>query len=325
MKIVWLSIACAALAAAPQTLTVMPPLHGEAAAFDPARGRFTVVGGRTPADWLQGTWAWDGTAWRQTHAPDASPTPRGGHALGYDPERRALVLFGGTNGPQRLLCDTWTMQGDVWRRTESSPCITDRVRNASLVHDTKARRMLLVDGPAIAGDEPRPLRIWRRDDDNWTLVDDRGPRRVGFSAAAYDAARGVLVVPVLFGGPDAGTWEWNGTSWTHLTAATPSHRQTYALAYDAVRRRVVLAGGQASTRGPYLDDLWTWDGKTWSPLSIAGDRPPGRGGATLASDGRQRRLILFGGYNDALLGDLWTLGDRGWTKVSGQPSSAAQR
>ena len=43
-------------AALPAALDVLPPLHGEAVTYDEARDRLVVFGGRTPDDWLQGTW-----------------------------------------------------------------------------------------------------------------------------------------------------------------------------------------------------------------------------------------------------------------------------
>jgi hypothetical protein len=176
--------------------------------------------------------------------------------------------------------------------------------------------MLLAEGPAVADDTARRLRLWEWKNDAWVLTDSMGPRRVGFSAAAFDDARGVLVVPVLFGGPDAGVWEWDGRDWTHARAAGPSTRQTYGLAYDSERRRVVLVGGQGGRAGPYLDDEWTWDGARWSRMTRArGTVPAGRGGATLLRDVAGRGLVYFGGYSDSLLADFWALDARGWRRL----------
>ena len=126
----------------------------------------------------------------------------------------------------------------------------------------------------------------------------------------------MLVVPVVFGGPDAGVWEWNGHDWRHVRAAGPSTRQTYGLAYDARRRRVVLVGGQAGRAGPYYDDEWTWDGARWSQAARPrGAVPPGRGGATLLGDSARGRLLYFGGYSDSLLADLWALDAGGWRQL----------
>ena len=299
-----------------QAPTALPALHGEALAADAARERIVLFGGRTPRGWLSGTWEWDGRAWRRAVDSAASPPPRGGHALAYDASRRRIVLFGGMGGPSALYCDTWTYDGARWTPADASPCFTDRMRNASLAFDSRNRRMLLAEGPAVADEVPRPLRLWEWKSDTWVLVDSLGPRRTGFSAVAFDDARGVLVVPVLFGGPDAGVWEWKGRSWSHHRAAGPSTRQTYGLAYDARRRQVVLVGGQGGRAGPYLDDEWTWDGAGWSQTTRPRETIPARrGGATLLRDATSEGLLYFGGYSDSLLTDFWALDARGWRQL----------
>jgi hypothetical protein len=174
--------------------------------------------------------------------------------MAYDAARQRTVLFGGAQGTQ-LHCETWILERGSWTRTKDAGCITDRVRNAGLVSDTRESRMLLVEGPSIADEETRPARVWQWTGEAWALAAQGGPRRTGFSAVAYDAARGVLIVPVLFGGPDAGTWEWDGKSWHRSDAMPPSPRQTYGLTWDARRRQVILAGGQGGRQGPYFDDL----------------------------------------------------------------------
>ena len=59
-------------------------------------------------------------------------------------------------------------------------------------------------------------------------------------AAVYDTGRNRVV---LLGGASGETWEWDGRSWTRrLTANGPSGRTDVALAYDGLRRRVILFG-----------------------------------------------------------------------------------
>lgn len=302
-----------AVAGAPPS---MPALHGESIIVDAARGTLVLFGGRAASGPLNGTWEWDGHGFHETVDSAGSPPSRAGHAMAYDRANRRVVLFGGMSGPSTRHCDTWTYSDSRWTRAAAGACITDRGVNASLVFDSRRRRMLLADGPAIANETPRPLRLWEWKQDAWALVDSAGPQRVGFSAAAFDDARGVLVVPVLFGGPDAGVWEWNGEDWKQVRAAGPSTRQTYALTYDARRRRVVLVGGQGGRAGPYFDEEWTWDGARWAQTARPrGPVPPGRGGATLLGDSARGRLLYFGGYGDSLLADLWARDAGGWRRL----------
>lgn len=69
------------------------------------------------------------------------------------------------------------------------------------------------------------------------------------SAVAFDRARGVTVA---FGGglplvADAGTREWNGSTWTlRSLPSSPPGRSRAAMAFDRVRSRLVLFGGQGA-------------------------------------------------------------------------------
>src|SRR5687768_17962878 len=114
--------------------------------------------------------------------------------MGFDPERRRVVLFGGvyeTNNPNvpaadraRSFCDTWGFDGRVWSRINDGPCVTNRTAAGSIVYDTRRRALLLLDGPPSPPRDmmPRPLRMWRLSGDAWELVDTTGPRRGGGSS-----------------------------------------------------------------------------------------------------------------------------------------------
>ena len=231
--------------------------------------------------------------------------------MAYDPVRGRVVMFGGqargAGAARPWLCDTWSYDGRRWTLDSDGPCMTDRLINSSLVYDARRRAMLFVDGTTVGNDTLlQRTRIWRWMRSAWQLVDSAGPRRVGFSQVAFDGARGVLVVPVLFGGPDAGVWEWNGRQWRHVEAVGPSKRQTYALIYDPHARQTLLSGGQGSRGGPYYADAWAWDGKRWTEVRDSGIKPGGRGGPSLVTDPRTGRYIYFGGYDDrGPLSELW--------------------
>ena len=308
-----------------QTRLQLPALSHTTVGFDAARGRLVVYGGLVPGnpELLQGMWEWDGNRWRQVADSASSPPRRDGATMGYDPDTRQLFLFGGWHGQPwsggafTPFCDTWTFDSRRWVRRNNGPCVTDRVRNNSLVYDTRRRVMLLFDGtPEIPPAETRRLRIWRWSNNAWVLADSTGPRRNGWEQAVYDEGRGVVVLPV-FDGPDAGVWEWDGARWrsTPRTALGPAPRHVYGLAYDARLRRVVMVGGQSYSRPRvYYDDTWTWDGGRWAELPRVGDAAPiARAGAALVSDAVNKRLLYFGGYRAVPpMQDLWELDARGW-------------
>jgi hypothetical protein len=81
------------------------------------------------------------------------------------------------------------------------------------------------------------------------------------ASIAYDSSRQRVV---LFGGYDGAsannylgdTWEWDGNSWTQrMPTTSPPPRSEHALAYDAVRQRLVLFGGLGGS-GIYFADTW---------------------------------------------------------------------
>ena len=79
------------------TPTTSPPArYRHAVAYDAARDRLVLFGGRNSLSDLGDTWEWDGTAWR-LRSPTSSPSPRNGHALAYDSARGRVVLFAGSD------------------------------------------------------------------------------------------------------------------------------------------------------------------------------------------------------------------------------------
>jgi hypothetical protein len=58
------------------------------------------------------TWYLTDGAWSQLGGP--APSPRGSPALGYDPDRAVMVLYGGFEADGSVLADTWEWDG-TWR------------------------------------------------------------------------------------------------------------------------------------------------------------------------------------------------------------------
>ncbi len=99
-----------------------------------------------------------------------------------------------------------------------------------------------------------------------------------------------------------------------------------ASAFDALRRRVVVVGGETHL-SRFSDLQWEWEGASWRTTGAV----PGlvRGGACAAFDSRRGRLVLFGGSLPAigLLGDTWEWDGLTWSRavpsVSPPPRAAA--
>lgn len=140
----------------------------------------------------------------------------------------------------------------------------------------------------------------------------RPPYREGH-AMAYDAARGRVV---LFGGVQTNsggsqlavlgdTWEWDGSMWIQrLPASNPAPRFDHAMAYDSVRGKVVMFGGNAPSPG---NETWEWDGTDWRTRPSA-HRPPAQAGHAMVFDAARGKVVVMGDPSDTWLwdGTDWT-------------------
>lgn len=104
------------------------------------------------------------------------------------------------------------------------------------------------------------------------------------------------------------------------------------MAYDPVRRRTVLFGGQTHS---VLDDVWEFDGSTWVERTFpSGQRPSARRGAAMTWDASRGAIVLVGGssatptwaasqYNPGFFRDVWEYNGTTWTLVGSVPVDIA--
>jgi Galactose oxidase, central domain len=227
-----------------------------ATAYDAARSRIVLFGGRFDLTEFGDTWLWDGEAW--TQAEDTGPSPRQLHAVAFDSMRARLVLFGGISetGTQG---DTWEWDGEAWTQVaDTGP--SPRYGHA-MCFDRNAGRTILFGGS-------EQLDTWTWDGERWTEVTDLGPPPCIYTALVA-TSRG----SILFGGNkyesssilDAlveSTWELVEDDWTERQNMGPTGRWGHALAYDTARERVVLFGGNGWQKPDHsggiaaLGDTW---------------------------------------------------------------------
>jgi hypothetical protein len=100
------------------------------------------------------------------------------------------------------------------------------------------------------------------------------------------------------------------------------------MAYDPVRRRVLLFGGYATTSTYTLADTWEWDGTDWNQLNPARS-PPGRSSHAMAYDAARARVVLFGGQNawgpSHMWEDTWEWDGTTWSERATPIRPAARR
>lgn len=100
-------------------------------------------------------------------------------------------------------------------------------------------------------------------------------------------------------------WMWNGHTWTQLADPPFSPRGDFGMAYDSVRRRIVIFGG-----GDYVQffaETWEYDivASVWTQRAVGGPGPSAREECTLSYDEARDVMVLFGGSDGTYYSDTW--------------------
>lgn len=226
-------------------------------AYDPQRRSVLLFGGSTGSFMVAGdTLEWNGTAWTPlTSTTGNQPSARRDGAMALDRLSGRLVLFGGETViatdyiPNR---ETWIWDRDGW--TQATP-----TGPPGLFGHTMAS---LEQGPLLFGGTGYGMvynDLWRWNATTWEQIPPAIPvRRASHAMASLLGNRALL-----FGGgfPTStivydDTWVYDD-GWTQLLGTHPSGRIGSAMAYDAVHRYVLLAGGYVSASG-YQTDTWSF-------------------------------------------------------------------
>lgn len=274
-------------------------------AYDSDRQVIVMFGGRDGSSPLADTWEYDGNSWYRVTTLNA-PAPRIWHSMAYDSARKRTVLFGGFD-LSTFFGDTWEYDGNDWQlitTLHSPPAMSEMC----MVYDSCRNTIVLFGGEAYGIEYSD---TWEYDGGDWTKVSTpTSPPRGTLAAMAFDSSRCKVV---FFGsgvvgdpGPsDAGTWEYDGITWTRVYPTTsPLGRWAHAMAYDAARERVVLFGGYGPTypSGSQLNDTWEYDGINWSQIDTPAS-PTARQQHGMAYDSVRGCVVMFGGT--AGRGETW--------------------
>ncbi len=200
-----------------------PPARSDhGMAYDSARDRIVLFGGRDATSDLSDTWEWDGSTWAQL-SPTTHPTPRSAHSMAYDPDRQRTVLFGGfahTAGTflVSLLGDTWEWDGNDWAQRSPATSPSGRLASA-MVYDVDARRTVLFGGEDLHGNAVS-TDTWEWDGSDWsrvvTAVTPEGRSR---HAMIYDPVEHRVL---SFGGGQRGLGQAFADTWVFGTFTPPS-------------------------------------------------------------------------------------------------------
>jgi hypothetical protein len=284
------------------------PRQNAAMAYEAARQRVVLFGGRDNSGYFNDTWEWDGDAW--TQVADMGPSARQLFGMTYDDSRQRLVLFGGyVPGVQlnQVNGETWEWNGREW--TQVADMGPPPRYGCAMTYDTLRQRVVLFGG--YSNLPPRTGYFddtWEWDGTEWTQIADTGPSGRSLLPMVFDSSRECLV---LFGG--SGPVDWLGDTWEWSEDAGWVERQDMgprSIAWPTMARtqeHTVLHGFHSG--GTVAVQTWEWDGSLWTQRQDMG--PPRRVGTALAYDSQRDRVVLFGGTayvppNDQI-GDTWEL------------------
>lgn len=146
----------------------------------------------------------------------------------------------------------------------------------------------------------------------------RSPHRVEAApAGAQTWAPSGRSVVALDGGPVVTSPGWSYTT-LDRSAVWPEGRAGASMAWDPVRREVVLYGGFGA--GGYLGDTWTWDGQAWTLAAGDGIGPAARRDAAMAWDAARQALVLYGGVlQEGITNEMWWWDGAVWTPAPADP------
>jgi hypothetical protein len=288
-----------------RTFTTSKPQgrYGHCMAFDSMRNRVVLFGGQASGVVLQDTWTYDGISWRQ-ESPSNVPAKRKDCAMAFDAFRGEVVMFGGyDNGSLR---DTQKWNGTDWVPAMTPAALTIRSQ-VSMAYDVARQSILMYGGYANTALKDTWIwngAMWSQPTLPLPVVDPSYAQAPGL---AYDSTRNV----VLFFEFNK-TYDWNGMAWKNSDAlSTPAPRNGVHMVNDSKRQRVVMFGGTLYSNNSLLNEVYEWNGFTWTLRSTVSAPPPAREGHAMAYDSLRGKVVVFGGSNPTLgnyLNDTWEFG-----------------
>lgn len=240
-----------------------PPVRNLAGvAYDSRRNVVVLHGGTASRDLNYGeTWEWGKTGW--VKRSDGGPGVRSHTQMAYDRLRGRAVLFGGQNpAGDEFPNDTWEWDGTTWTRVASSGP-PPRVHHA-IVYDPGSARVVIFGGtqPNVGdlGD------AWSWDGSRWSRLAS-APARTHAQLGIHPTTGKPLVIGgTTPSGPATTMLMWDQNAWAALPVDGPSPRYLPAVAYDPIRRVLVLFGGGSVTGMNLYADTWEYDGTLWREL-----------------------------------------------------------
>jgi hypothetical protein len=291
----------------PLPANVQAGLPGAIAVHDAARGETLLIGGQDSVGPHGSVFAWNGATWSPRAGLGRSPAwyvvaPATGAAPG------AVLRFGGRIESNYVPnAEFWQWNGDWNLMATTGPA----PRSHGILWWQQGG--VFTFGGVDELTQQAFGDTWRWNGAAWSqLAVGAAPSARWGAAVAYDA---LADRAVLFGGCtslpptftlSAQTWLFDGANWQSVvTSPSPSPRVGHGMAYDPLRGRVVLFGGNQ-----VLTDTWEWNGLAWQQVVTVHAPPPA---TSLAFDVTLGRIV--GVAMVASLPSLWTYDGVDWTQL----------
>lgn len=321
----------------PQPLGPVVALQGHTSVLDAEGGRGLLFGGRSHQGGAgRDVWALNLESREVQHLlVEGSVDAIGrGHSAIFDPVAGGMLIFGGGAGglfPDRAMWALDSRSGGLsWSRLPDPPRQNGGAGSVTFLDSERSRVLALRKGEdGRAGLYERPADLSGPFVPVPTLGD--GPLLVAAPSWIVDSKRKRLVI---FGGLVPAhpiTWEASVEVWElslvaphtwrqlHPQGAAPPERWAHSAAYDPVRDRMIVFGGQH--RYGFRADTWELSFAPelrWVQLETGTPDPGARKGHSTVYDPIEDRLIVFGGETNEQQrpGDTWSLaldGPARWT------------
>ncbi|MGE3172349.1 MAG: hypothetical protein AB7O97_06955 [Planctomycetota bacterium] len=278
--------------------------------YDLYRQRCVLIAGTL----VDETWEYDGLSFTRVQTAQV-PVVRTAARLTFDLLRGRTILFAGDPG---ATAPTWEYDGIDWHRVATAQA--PAVDHFAMDYDYARGRTVLFGGRLLSTlatvDE-----TWEYDGVGWVRVSSAVSPSPRQTTACFDSSRQAMVV---FGGLENSsvgpaartfdTWEYDASGWT-LRQGAPAGQDATAFAYDSLRSRALLHGGNYLYRP--MPTSFQWDAGRWLDAGGAAG-PAARLSPVAVFDSRGGRTVMFGGTDGTVDFDetwLWEPAG-GWTLAS---------
>ena len=320
--------------------TIPPRRAVHSMVWDTTRNRVVMFGGRqspieekAPPVFINDTWVYQDENWTRIESAQ-NPSVRQFAAMAYDRSRDRVVLYGGNieNADETFTprFDTWEFDGLQW--TEILSDSTPHVAKPILGYDAARNETIMVG----LNETGTATVMYRYDAANhsWTAVTpEKMPTCVNDGHMVYQEHRNRLF---FLGGvcatdtpltEEAFEWDNAANKWNVVTIGGIGRGAAQAVAFDPLRRQVVVFGGTAAlgnVLGSQTNVLQ--NNGAWRTVLIS-HRPSPRSQIGFDTDAASNTIWMFGGLDETsqfFHTDLWGYRNGQWFPASPGPASSCE-